>query len=195
MFYWWLLNRWFYPIRVWELEQISDHDLGLINLLRLISFIQRIVWNYYCTLTVFNECMWGAYRLSINHTTHLLVSIFSHNIVCYFYFSGVGNFLTHIFIFMLVFIPCALSLLCATKTHWFSISCTLFGKVNYCVNLSVVQAIWFFFCILQFQALANLHKIHVRTGCFCNPGACQRHLKLTDEQLKDHFQVCGWSSL
>lgn len=29
----------------------------------------------------------------------------------------------------------------------------------------------------------------LRTGCFCNPGACQRHLKLSDEELKAHFKV------
>nr|XP_018901691.1 PREDICTED: molybdenum cofactor sulfurase 1 [Bemisia tabaci] len=42
--------------------------------------------------------------------------------------------------------------------------------------------------------LANLHNIQLRTGCFCNPGACQRHLKLTNEQLHANFEaghVCG----
>lgn len=37
--------------------------------------------------------------------------------------------------------------------------------------------------------MANLYGIQLRTGCFCNPGACQRHLKLTIEDLKHHFQV------
>ncbi|KAK4887310.1 hypothetical protein RN001_003581 [Aquatica leii] len=42
--------------------------------------------------------------------------------------------------------------------------------------------------------IANLFNIHLRTGCFCNPGACQRHLNLTTEDVKHHFQsghVCG----
>ena len=37
--------------------------------------------------------------------------------------------------------------------------------------------------------MANLYGIQLRTGCFCNPGSCQRHLKLTIEDLKQHFQV------
>ncbi|KAG8235535.1 hypothetical protein J437_LFUL013497 [Ladona fulva] len=42
--------------------------------------------------------------------------------------------------------------------------------------------------------MANLHNIQLRTGCFCNPGACQRHLGLTDQQLLDNYEaghVCG----
>ncbi|KAK9884769.1 hypothetical protein WA026_008998 [Henosepilachna vigintioctopunctata] len=42
--------------------------------------------------------------------------------------------------------------------------------------------------------MANLHNIHLRTGCSCNPGACQRHLKLTTNDVRRHFQaghVCG----
>lgn len=37
--------------------------------------------------------------------------------------------------------------------------------------------------------MAKLHNIQFRTGCFCNPGACQRHLGLTDFELKKHFKV------
>ncbi|KAL3280199.1 hypothetical protein HHI36_017699 [Cryptolaemus montrouzieri] len=42
--------------------------------------------------------------------------------------------------------------------------------------------------------MANLQKIHLRTGCSCNPGACQRHLKLTSLDVKRHYQaghICG----
>jgi molybdenum cofactor sulfurtransferase len=41
--------------------------------------------------------------------------------------------------------------------------------------------------------LAALHKpaIQFRTGCFCNPGACQEALKLSDEQLIHNFEVAG----
>lgn len=37
--------------------------------------------------------------------------------------------------------------------------------------------------------MASLYNIHLRTGCFCNLGACQRHLGLSDEMVKKHFQV------
>lgn len=42
--------------------------------------------------------------------------------------------------------------------------------------------------------MANSHKIQLRTGCFCNPGACQRHLGLSEKDLQSHFEaghVCG----
>lgn len=37
--------------------------------------------------------------------------------------------------------------------------------------------------------MANLHKIHLRTGCFCNPGACQKHLKLSPLDVKHQYNV------
>lgn len=37
--------------------------------------------------------------------------------------------------------------------------------------------------------MASLYNIYLRTGCFCNLGACQRHLGLSDEMVKKHFQV------
>ncbi|XP_006526274.1 molybdenum cofactor sulfurase isoform X1 [Mus musculus] len=46
----------------------------------------------------------------------------------------------------------------------------------------------------QVDKMASLYNIHLRTGCFCNLGACQRHLGLSDEMVKKHFQaghVCG----
>ncbi|KAL1508879.1 hypothetical protein ABEB36_003701 [Hypothenemus hampei] len=42
--------------------------------------------------------------------------------------------------------------------------------------------------------IANLHKIYLRTGCFCNPGACQKFLQLSAEDVKTHYEaghVCG----
>ncbi len=45
--------------------------------------------------------------------------------------------------------------------------------------------------------LASLYKhpIQLRTGCFCNPGACQEALELTDDDVKQNFlqsgHVCG----
>lgn len=45
------------------------------------------------------------------------------------------------------------------------------------------------FSFFKVSYMAQLHNIHLRTGCFCNPGACQRHLNLTDDDLKAHFKV------
>ncbi|EFN88009.1 molybdenum cofactor sulfurase 1 [Harpegnathos saltator] len=42
--------------------------------------------------------------------------------------------------------------------------------------------------------MAALFKIHLRTGCFCNPGACQRHLSLASETILQNYEVgyvCG----
>jgi len=35
----------------------------------------------------------------------------------------------------------------------------------------------------EVEKLATLHRIQLRTGCFCNPGACQRALDLTDDDI------------
>ena len=46
----------------------------------------------------------------------------------------------------------------------------------------------------EIEARANAYQIHLRTGCFCNVGACQRYLGLTDEQLWRNLaagHVCG----
>ncbi|KAG7190809.1 hypothetical protein KM043_006879 [Ampulex compressa] len=42
--------------------------------------------------------------------------------------------------------------------------------------------------------MAALFKIHLRTGCFCNPGACQRHLVLSNKEVLQNYDagyVCG----
>ena len=42
--------------------------------------------------------------------------------------------------------------------------------------------------------LAGLYRVHLRTGCFCNVGACQYFLKLSTSQLHKNFEaghVCG----
>lgn len=49
----------------------------------------------------------------------------------------------------------------------------------------------------EVSKLASLHHppIQFRTGCFCNPGACQEALKLSDAQALENFEtgghVCG----
>ncbi|XP_062987312.1 molybdenum cofactor sulfurase [Elgaria multicarinata webbii] len=46
----------------------------------------------------------------------------------------------------------------------------------------------------QVDKLAGLYNIHMRTGCFCNTGACQQHLGISCEDIKKNLQaghVCG----
>ncbi|XP_077960670.1 molybdenum cofactor sulfurase isoform X1 [Gasterosteus aculeatus] len=46
----------------------------------------------------------------------------------------------------------------------------------------------------QVDTMASLYDIHVRTGCFCNTGACQSFLGITNEQMRKNLQaghVCG----
>ncbi|KFB42517.1 AGAP000555-PA-like protein [Anopheles sinensis] len=46
----------------------------------------------------------------------------------------------------------------------------------------------------EVACMAANHSIYLRTGCFCNPGACQRHLGLTDTDILRQYQaghVCG----
>ncbi|XP_049869892.1 molybdenum cofactor sulfurase [Pectinophora gossypiella] len=46
----------------------------------------------------------------------------------------------------------------------------------------------------EFQHMADLFGINVRTGCFCNSGSCQRHLQATNKEMKDMYKAghkCG----
>ncbi|KAH8292924.1 hypothetical protein KR044_008869 [Drosophila immigrans] len=47
----------------------------------------------------------------------------------------------------------------------------------------------------EVACVASLHRILLRTGCFCNIGACQRYLQLSDETMdaiyKRAGRVCG----
>ncbi|XP_051466774.1 molybdenum cofactor sulfurase isoform X1 [Apus apus] len=46
----------------------------------------------------------------------------------------------------------------------------------------------------QVDKMASLYNIHVRTGCFCNTGACQIHLGMSNEDIQRNLQaghVCG----
>ncbi|KAG7512611.1 molybdenum cofactor sulfurase [Solea senegalensis] len=46
----------------------------------------------------------------------------------------------------------------------------------------------------QVDRMASLYNIHLRTGCFCNTGACQSFLGITNQQMKRNVQaghVCG----
>lgn len=41
----------------------------------------------------------------------------------------------------------------------------------------------------EVACIAAINNIHIRTGCFCNPGACQEFLKLTNEDIKQQFKA------
>uniref|UniRef100_A0A6I8R0P4 Molybdenum cofactor sulfurase n=1 Tax=Xenopus tropicalis TaxID=8364 RepID=A0A6I8R0P4_XENTR len=46
----------------------------------------------------------------------------------------------------------------------------------------------------QVDKLASLYNIHFRTGCFCNSGACQKHLRNSNMDVKQNLMaghVCG----
>uniref|UniRef100_A0A8D3AQV7 Molybdenum cofactor sulfurase n=1 Tax=Scophthalmus maximus TaxID=52904 RepID=A0A8D3AQV7_SCOMX len=46
----------------------------------------------------------------------------------------------------------------------------------------------------QVDRMASLYNIHVRTGCFCNTGACQSFLGITNQHMRRNLQaghVCG----
>ncbi|XP_055304058.1 molybdenum cofactor sulfurase 3 [Sitodiplosis mosellana] len=65
------------------------------------------------------------------------------------------------------------------------------------VNFNVLHEDGTFVGFTEVSCMAKLHNIYLRTGCFCNPGACQRHLRLSDTDLKSHFKaghICGDSN-
>ncbi|KAK9396675.1 molybdenum cofactor sulfurase [Crotalus adamanteus] len=41
----------------------------------------------------------------------------------------------------------------------------------------------------QVDKLAGLYNIHMRTGCFCNTGACQQHLGISHDDIKKNLQT------
>ncbi|KAG6459061.1 hypothetical protein O3G_MSEX011184 [Manduca sexta] len=46
----------------------------------------------------------------------------------------------------------------------------------------------------EFQHMADLFNLSVRTGCFCNSGSCQRHLMMTNKDMKEMYKAghrCG----
>lgn len=65
------------------------------------------------------------------------------------------------------------------------------------VNFNVLHSDGSFVGFAEISCMASIHNIYLRTGCFCNPGACQRNLKLSNDELKKHFKaghVCGDSN-
>lgn len=40
----------------------------------------------------------------------------------------------------------------------------------------------------EVEKLAGLENIQLRTGCFCNPGACQRALGFSDDDVRENLK-------
>ncbi|KAF5304583.1 hypothetical protein FQA39_LY09634 [Lamprigera yunnana] len=62
------------------------------------------------------------------------------------------------------------------------------------VNFNLLRSSGEYIGYAEVLHIANLFDVHLRTGCFCNPGACQLYLKLTTEEVQHHFRsghVCG----
>ncbi|XP_058827934.1 molybdenum cofactor sulfurase 3-like isoform X2 [Topomyia yanbarensis] len=62
------------------------------------------------------------------------------------------------------------------------------------VNFNVLHDDGSYVGFAEVAYMASVHNIVLRTGCFCNPGACQRLIGLTDEDVLRHFDaghVCG----
>uniref|UniRef100_A0A182K4H7 Molybdenum cofactor sulfurase n=1 Tax=Anopheles christyi TaxID=43041 RepID=A0A182K4H7_9DIPT len=62
------------------------------------------------------------------------------------------------------------------------------------VNFNVLNDDGGYVGFAEVACMAANHGIYLRTGCFCNPGACQRHLRLADNDLLRHYRaghVCG----
>uniref|UniRef100_A0A453SY96 MOSC domain-containing protein n=1 Tax=Aegilops tauschii subsp. strangulata TaxID=200361 RepID=A0A453SY96_AEGTS len=54
-------------------------------------------------------------------------------------------------------------------------------------NLKREDGTWFGY--REVEKLASLSGIHLRTGCFCNPGACAKYLGLSHSDLVSNFEA------
>ncbi|XP_071489916.1 molybdenum cofactor sulfurase-like [Diadema antillarum] len=62
------------------------------------------------------------------------------------------------------------------------------------INFNLLRATGQYIGYAEVERLAALHDIHLRTGCFCNTGACQQYLNISNEKIKanlDAGHVCG----
>ncbi|XP_060080164.1 molybdenum cofactor sulfurase-like, partial [Ylistrum balloti] len=62
------------------------------------------------------------------------------------------------------------------------------------INFNLRRANGDYVGFAEVDKMAQLYNIHLRTGCFCNIGACQKYLHLSSKQVKDNFQAghsCG----
>ena len=70
-------------------------------------------------------------------------------------------------------------------------TCMLYFDVIQTKQYSLVQqhSLLCHHLLAQVDSLASSFGIHLRTGCFCNTGACQRYLGITLEQVKKNLEV------
>ena len=64
------------------------------------------------------------------------------------------------------------------------------------VTFNILRANGDYVGYMEVLNMAALYKIQLRTGCFCNPGACQRHLGLSNRMILQNYDagyVCGGS--
>lgn len=62
------------------------------------------------------------------------------------------------------------------------------------INFNLLRSSGVYVGYTEVSKLATVYNIHLRTGCFCNVGACQHFLNLTSEQLRSNLKaghVCG----
>ncbi|KAJ8333557.1 hypothetical protein SKAU_G00415650 [Synaphobranchus kaupii] len=57
------------------------------------------------------------------------------------------------------------------------------------LNFNLLDSQGTFVGYSQVEKLASLFNIQLRTGCFCNIGACQFYLGITNEAVKSNLQV------
>lgn len=91
----------------------------------------------------------------------------------------------------------------AARTHWNGRPiCELYGNHRdnkerghgSIVACNFLRADGSYVGYAEVHKLAEIHNIRLRTGCFCNPGACQQYLRLTDADLLANIEaghVCG----
>ncbi|XP_033215040.1 molybdenum cofactor sulfurase isoform X2 [Belonocnema kinseyi] len=64
------------------------------------------------------------------------------------------------------------------------------------VTFNILRANADYVGYMEVLSMAALYNIQLRTGCFCNPGACQRHLALSNRTILENYEagyVCGGS--
>lgn len=62
------------------------------------------------------------------------------------------------------------------------------------INFNLLRTNGTFIGYSEVEKMASLYNIHLRTGCFCNIGACKEFLNLSNEQIKKNLSaghVCG----
>ena len=76
-------------------------------------------------------------------------------------------------------------------------ACVLYAETDYSdvtkqgpiVNFNLLKPDGEVLGYSQVEKLATVFDIHLRTGCFCNTGACMKFLGLDSAALQAHLQV------